>query len=152
MNDPYRLVVSIHDQMIRVMNHDECMAEFPVSTATNGTGFENGSFRTPTGNFVICEKIGADCPSGTIFKARLPVGQWIHGEAMSEDLILSRILRLDGLDMANANTLERFIYVHGTNREDLIGRPASDGCIRLRNEDMIRLFDIVEVGDRMQIA
>ncbi|MBX9578138.1 MAG: L,D-transpeptidase [Chthoniobacterales bacterium] len=68
------------------------------------------------------------------------------------DHILTRILWLDGLDSENTNTHDRYIYIHGTNQENLIGTPASHGCIRLRNTDMIALFDAVEVGDRVEIA
>ena len=67
------------------------------------------------------------------------------------DHVLTRILWLSGLDPENSNTRDRFIYIHGTNQEDLIGTPASHGCIRLRNADMIALFDAVEVGDRVEI-
>src|SRR5690606_8466488 len=101
---------------------------------------------TPTGRFVVRGKIGEGAPSGTCFKNREPVGCWHPGEACEDDMILTRIIRLDGLDPENANTYDRFIYIHGTNREDLIGSPASHGCIRLRNADMIELFDLVPDG------
>ena len=67
------------------------------------------------------------------------------------DLITSRILWLDGLDMENANTKERYIYIHGTNQEELIGQPASQGCVRMRNIDVVRLFDLVSVGTSIEI-
>ncbi|RPJ35216.1 MAG: L,D-transpeptidase [Verrucomicrobiaceae bacterium] len=146
-----QLVVSIDDQTLRVIEGGTCIREFPVSTAIKGMGFTEGSHRTPTGNFRICEKIGAGHASGTIFKARLPVGIWQPGEAPDEDLVLTRILRLDGLDPANTNTLARYVYIHGTNREDLIGSPAGHGCVRLRNDDMIDLFDRVEENDSLEI-
>ncbi len=151
MNQPLHLVVSIHDQTLDVFRGDHLVRGFRVSTAANGIGFENGSYRTPTGAFRVCERIGMDEPLGTIFKARVPVGLWQTGESPDEDLILTRILRLDGLDPENANTYERCIYIHGTNREDLIGQPASHGCIRLGNADMIELFEMVSEGDRLDI-
>lgn len=151
MKPDFLLYVSIADQTLRVISDGRLVREFAVSTAANGTGFENGSYKTPTGRFQICEKIGEGESIGTIFKSRVPNGLWRAGEALDEDLILTRILRLGGLDAENANTYERFIYIHGTNREDLIGEPSSHGCIRLRNVDMVELFDMVCEGDRLEI-
>lgn len=151
MTEARRLVVSIDDQTLRVCEGGSCLREFQVSTAIKGMGCAKGSHRTPTGNFRICEKIGAGHPPGTIFRARVPVGQWSAGESPEADLVLTRILRLDGMDSNNANTLERFIYIHGTNREDLVGQPAGHGCIRLRNEEMIELFDMVAENDLLEI-
>ncbi|MDP3849320.1 MAG: L,D-transpeptidase family protein [Luteolibacter sp.] len=151
MNPPRRLVVSIDDQTLRVTQMDACLHVFPVSTAIKGMGGTKDSYRTPTGRFRICEKIGGDQASGTIFKARVPVGQWQAGHSPDADLVLTRILRLDGLDADNANTLERCVYIHGTNREDLIGEPAGHGCVRLRNADMIELFDMVSENDPVEI-
>jgi hypothetical protein len=146
-----RLVVSIDDQRLRVITGDLCVREFQVSTSAKGIGFEKDSYRTPTGRFRICGKIGEGEPAGTVFKGRVPVGLWRQGECPEDDLILTRILRLEGLDPENANTLERCIYIHGTNREDMIGKAASHGCIRLGNSDMIGLFDMVSEGDMVEI-
>jgi phosphoserine phosphatase len=146
-----RLVVSIDDQSLRVIEDDVCVRVFPVSTAIKGMGFTKDSYRTPTGLFRICEKTGGGHASGTIFKARVPVGQWLPGDSPDDDLVLTRILRLDGLDADNTNTLERCIYIHGTNREDLIGQPAGHGCVRLRNDDMIDLFEMVTANDLVAI-
>ena len=82
-------------------------------------------------------------PVGTIFQGRVPLKPDDPLPA-SEDLITSRILWLDGLDEHNANTRDRFIYIHGTKHEDKIGRPDSHGCIRMRNADVIELFDLVD--------
>ena len=81
----------------------------------------------------------------------MSIGVWQAGDASEEDLILTRILRLEGLDEDNANTLERCIYIHGTNREDLLGEPASHGCVRLGNADVIELYDMVGAGDLVEI-
>ena len=99
--------------------------------------------KTPTGRFRIAEKIGGDVPSGTVFLSRVPLKP---GDPFppTEDLVTSRILWLDGLEEHNANTRERFIYIHGTKHEDKIGSPASHGCIRMRNADVIDLFDLVD--------
>lgn len=146
-----RLSISIDEQVLRVISGDQCIREYPVSTASNGEGFDVGSYRTPTGKFRICERIGDGEPSGTIFKARVPVGLWNPSDVTDDDLILTRILRLEGLESMNANTFERCIYIHGTNREDQIGNPESHGCIRLSNADIIELFDMTSVGDDIEI-
>jgi hypothetical protein len=151
MNSQSRLVISIGEQKLRVFRGEQCVCEYAISTSAKGEGFEIGSFRTPTGRFRISEKIGDGEPPGTIFKCRVPVGLWSQGEHPDEDLILTRILRLDGLDDENLNTMERCIYIHGTNREDLIGEPVSHGCIRLANDEMLELFGWVERGDAVEI-
>jgi len=151
MNRLRRLVVSMDDQTLTIFQGDLVLREFTVSTASRGMGFEEGSYKTPTGRFRIYEKIGEGQPVGTIFKSRIPVGLWQPGDVAEEDMILTRILRIEGLDEDNANTLKRFIYFHGTNREDQIGVPASHGCIRLTNHDMIELFNMVAVGDQVEI-
>ena len=131
--------------------HGEFLASYPVSTSKFGLGSEEGSFRTPTGNFLISEKIGDGEPSWMIFKERIATGVLANAGG-EEDQILSRILRLEGVEPQNSNTHERYIYFHGTNREDLIGLPASHGCIRLRNPEMIDLFDRVRVGNSVKIT
>ncbi len=143
MNDQPRIEISLDDQTLRVIADESTLKTFRISSSSKGMGFIEGSYRTPTGNFEICEKIGADAPIGTIFKARKPDGIWNHEITYDEDLVLTRILRLTGKDLENQNTYDRFIYIHGTNHEDRIGHPASHGCIRLSNNDMIELFDII---------
>ena len=127
------------------------MQATPATTATKGMGFTMNSYRTPTGRFRVAEKIGDGEASCTIFKQRVPAGMWQPGAAAEGDLVLSRILRLEGLDAENLNTFERFIYIHGTNHEDKLGQPASQGCIRLRNEEVIELFDMVSEGIELEI-
>lgn len=146
-----RISVSINDQKLQVMEGDILIREFAISTAAKGMGFTPGSLRTPTGRFRITEKIGEDQPSGMIFKGRVPIRPWTAGDGCHGDLILSRILRLDGLDEKNANTLARFVYIHGTNQEEGVGTPGSHGCVRLGNADMIELTDLVEVGTEVEI-
>lgn len=106
--------------------------------------------KTPTGQFRIAKKIGHKMPLGTIFQARVPLGPNDPLPA-TEDLITSRILWLDGLEKANANTFDRFIYIHGTKHEDKIGRPASHGCVRMRNVDVVELFDLVDENTPVRI-
>jgi transposase-like protein len=151
MNRRRSIEVSIDDQELRVLEASEIIARFPVSTSAKGTGFKEGSLRTPVGRFRIARSIGEGEPWGTIFKGRVPVGLWQPGDGSAGDLVLTRILTLDGLDKRNANTLSRFIYIHGTNDEQHIGQPASHGCVRLRNDDMIRLFELMTEGDEVHI-
>ena len=145
------LEVSIDAQTLSVMEGDQCIRLFNISTATKGMGFVMDSHRTPTGQFRIAEKIGAGEMSGTIFKQRVPTGLWQPGAFVEGDLVLSRILRLEGMEPENANTMERFIYIHGTNHEDQLGQPASHGCIRLGNAGMIELFDMATTGMKVEI-
>lgn len=145
MND-LRLEVSVDDQLLRLFRGTDLVRTFAISTAKKGVGSQPGSHRTPTGRFVIVQKIGDGMPEGTVFKSREPVGQWQAGEACDKDLVLTRVIRISGLEPGNANTFDRFIYFHGTNREDLLGTPSSCGCIRLSNQDIIELHDRVEPG------
>ena len=135
--------ISVARQTLEFWRDGVLLCVFPVSTAAAGVGTEPGSLRTPSGRFRICERIGQDAPSGTVFRSRIPTGE-PAGAASDEDLILTRILWLDGIDPDNANTRERYIYIHGTNKEESIGQPSSAGCIRMRNADVARLFDLVD--------
>lgn len=146
-----RIEISLDRQELVLFQGDVAVRTYRISSGEKGMGFAEGSFRTPTGHFAIAGKIGADEPIYTRFNARVPVGIWDSSDPDDGDLILTRILQLDGLDEENANTLERYIYIHGTNREDLIGTPASHGCIRLANSDMIELFDMVDDGSTVMI-
>ena len=148
-----RLVVVVSRQEVVLIEGGLVAGKWDVSTSRFGLGSGEGSFSTPTGRFRICEKIGDEAPSGMIFKSRIPTGQLarVGSDGGDEDLVLTRILWLEGLDPDNANTRDRYIYFHGTNREDLIGTPASHGCIRLRNSEMIDLYDRVSVGTRVEI-
>jgi len=143
--------VSIGEQKLRLFEGDALMAEYVISSAANGIGFDEGSYCTPTGRFEVSEKIGEGEPSGTIFRSRQPTGVW-DGTQSDDDMVLTRILRLHGLDAENANTMERYIYIHGTNQESLLGQPASCGCIRMSNKDVVDLFDRVEVGTPLVIG
>jgi L,D-transpeptidase YbiS len=110
-----------------------------------------GSNKTPIGKFRIAEKIGEGAPLWMEFKARIPTGI-IAQPGGDHDAILTRILWLEGLEPQNSNTKDRYIYFHGTNQEDLIGIPASHGCVRMRNADIVDLFNLVSCGTRVIIA
>jgi lipoprotein-anchoring transpeptidase ErfK/SrfK len=145
-----KIRIQAKEQLLHVMEADSAILSFPVSTSRFGLGEIEGSFRTPTGRFRICEKIGAEHPINTVFRGRVRVPDppdW----ATADDLITSRILWLDGLEDHNANTRERYIYIHGTNQEQLIGQAASRGCIRMRNQHVIQLFDLIDVGTEVEI-
>ncbi len=124
---------------------------FPISTSKYGLGCAEGSFKTPTGRFRIAEKIGSGQPVDIAYKSRVPLKP-SREMLESDDLVMSRILWLDGLEAANANTYSRYIYIHGTNHEEHIGEPASHGCVRMKNEDIAALFKLVQVGMRIVIA
>ena len=147
---PRRIVVDVASQTLRVMDGVTPAAEFPVSTSRFGIGSEEGSNRTPVGRFVVHRKIGGDARPWAVFRSRVDTGL-VAEPGGDEDLVLTRILTLDGLDPHNANSLQRYIYIHGTNREDLVGTPASHGCVRLRNADMIALYDMVSEGTPVTI-
>jgi lipoprotein-anchoring transpeptidase ErfK/SrfK len=135
--------VSIRNQLLTLKEDEAAIRTYPVSTSRFGVGAEQGSFKTPIGRFRVAEKIGGDMPAGTIFQSRVPLKP---DDLLppTKDLVMSRILWLDGLEEHNANTRERFIYIHGTKHEEAIGSPASCGCIRMRNADVVELFDLID--------
>lgn len=135
--------ISIRDQQLTVTRDGETVRSYPISSSRFGIGTQEGSFKTPTGNFRIAQKIGGDVPHGTIFRSRVALGPE-DPLPSTDDLVMSRILWLDGIDDHNANTRDRFIYIHGTKHEDKIGSPASHGCIRMRNTDVVELFELVD--------
>lgn len=145
-----KIIVSISEQTARLMEGGKEIKAYPVSTSKFGIGTEPGSNKTPLGRFAIHEKVGDQASYGTVFKDRVPNGEVCtenprHALWQSDqDFITTRILWLKGLDPENANTLERFIYFHGTNQEQRIGSPASHGCVRMTNHDIIDLFARVD--------
>lgn len=147
-----RLEVSIATQTLSLWEGQRLVKQWPCSTSKFGIGFEPGSNCTPLGAFRVMEKHGADLPHRTIFKSRRPVGEWDPANVSEDDLILSRILWLEGCEERNANTKERYIYIHGTNGEPQIGQRASHGCIRLRNADVAELFDMIALGTPVWIG
>jgi lipoprotein-anchoring transpeptidase ErfK/SrfK len=140
-----KIEISIQDQTLRVKRNGRIVRSFPVSSSRFGLGSEEGSHKTPLGKFKVGRKIGHGMPSGTIFRSRVPLSP---GDPLpeTEDWITSRILWLEGLEEHNANTRDRYIYIHGTKHEDKIGVPDSHGCIRMRNDDVIELFELVGEG------
>jgi len=145
MQTSRKIHISIRDQKLTLNDGDTPIRSYHVSTSRFGIGTEMGSMKTPTGRFRVAEKIGGDTPNGTVFLSRVPLRP-VDPVPTTEDLVMSRILWLDGLDELNANTRDRYIYIHGTKHEDKIATPASCGCVRMRNADVIELFDLVDEG------
>lgn len=150
------LVASIEEQKLHVCTAGRVLRSFAASSSRLGVGIRGASLKTPPGIHRICEKIGAGAPIGRIFRDREDTGiDWDH--ASDEDnIILTRILRLEGLEPGinkgtGTDTYERYVYIHGTNREKDVGTPFSHGCICLGNTDIIALFDSVREGTILYI-
>jgi UDP-N-acetylmuramate-alanine ligase len=150
------LVVSIEEQKLFVCANGSVVEQFDASTSRFGIGIREDSLKTPPGVHRIKEKFGAGAPAGRVFRDREDTGEdWDH-RTNGDNLILTRILRLEGLEQginkgAGVDSYERYIYIHGTGREDRIGTPLSHGCVCLRNPDIIRLFDTVKEGTLVYI-
>lgn len=153
------LLVDVSGQRLALLQDDQVAWVRPVSTALAGIDCRQDSGGTPSGLHRVEEKIGEGCPWGTVFESRRPIGMtWAPGDSDlgDDDLILTRILTLDGLEDGvnrgpNVDSLTRYIYIHGTNHEGRIGNPVSHGCIRMANDDVMDLFDQVETGDPVLI-
>jgi len=141
-----RIFVHVPSQTLDLLDDTgTLLRRYACSTSAAGIGFEPGSNTTPTGNFRVAEKHGDGAPAGMIFKSRVATGEFGREEDEA-DHVQTRILWLEGLDPQNANTKDRYIYIHGTNAESKIGTPASHGCVRLANDDMIDLYEAVDAG------
>ena len=144
------LLIDIASQSLRFIERGNLKRTFQISTATNGAGCRENSGCTPLGWHRIAEKIGDNQPLGTVFKGRRAVGLApLLSSAQNDDLITSRILWLTGLQPGvnaggNVDSYSRYIYIHGTAQEQLIGAPVSHGCVRMVNDDVIDLFDRVD--------
>ena len=147
----HRIVVSIPEQRMALLDNGAVIATYPVSTSKFTIGDAPGSRGTPLGELEIEKKIGDGAVSGTVFKDRRPTGEVLVPDAPGRDPIVSRILWLRGLEPRNANAYGRYIYIHGTAEERNIGKRASFGCIRMRSRDVIQLYDIVGWRTRVTI-
>jgi lipoprotein-anchoring transpeptidase ErfK/SrfK len=142
--------IHVPSQTLDLLEDGRLLRRYVISTSRFGLGTEPGSNRTPTGCFRVAEMIGDGAPPGEIFISREPTGK-IGCEGDEKDHVQTRILWLDGLDADNANTRERYIYIHGTNAESRLGTPASYGCVRMHNDDIIDLYARVAPGTRVEI-
>jgi lipoprotein-anchoring transpeptidase ErfK/SrfK len=148
----HHLVVSTRDQKMALLDKNNLLALYPVSTSKFGLGDWPGSRFTPLGQLQIAEKIGGNAPPGAVFKDRRRTGEIVRTNSPGRDPIVTRILWLRGLEAQNAHAFSRDIYIHGTPEEWKIGSPASYGCIRMRSGDIIHLFDIVGIGASVTIV
>ena len=147
------LVVSLSQQTLTLIRNAKVEKNWPVSTALKGAGESNHSGCTPRGEHRIRIKIGEGCPAGSVFRGRRPTGEIYSQELARQfperDWILSRILWLTGCESGrnrggDSDSLKRYIYIHGTPDSEPMGTPLSHGCVRMRNTDIIELFDLVE--------
>jgi lipoprotein-anchoring transpeptidase ErfK/SrfK len=154
-----RIVIDIRGQQLILTTAGGAWA-YPVSTARNGPGERRGSECTPRGRHRIRLKIGQGCPLNTVFAGRRPTGERysprLARDYPGRDWILTRILWLSGQEPGRnrggaCDTLRRFIYIHGCPDEEVVGRPASHGCIRMRNRDLVELFERVDNGTLVDI-
>lgn len=145
------LYVSVQSQRMYLVIHGKMKAEYVISTSRNGLGEYKDSYRTPEGLHRVVRKFGQGVPEFGVFKGRQFTGSIAQESTANDDLITSRILWLDGLEPGvneggDVDSMKRGIYIHGTADEASLGRPSSHGCIRMRNKDVIALFDRVPVG------
>ncbi|MEE9927247.1 L,D-transpeptidase [Microvirgula aerodenitrificans] len=153
--------IVLADQTLTLLDDAGALVRrYPVSTAARGAGEQSGSFQTPRGRHLIRARIGAGQPAGTVFRARRPTGEICDAASYAanpdRDWILTRILWLSGCEpgrnrLGKVDTMRRYVYIHGTPDEVDIGKPGSHGCVRMRNHDLIDLFDRVPVGTPVEI-
>ena len=156
-----QIEISVPEQTLTVLDDDgELLAQYAVSTAANGVGCEKDSGCTPLGRHIIRAKIGDGEALNTVFVGRRPTGEICSPELMEQfperDWILTRILWLSGTEhgvnrLGNVDTMQRYIYIHGTPDLTELGKIGSHGCIRMRNRDVVALFDMVPVGTPVSI-
>jgi len=151
--------ISISKQELTLIDGDDTIKQYAISTAKNGVGEEMDSECTPRGKHIVSEKIGAGCEPNTVFIGRMPTGE-IFEPALRElhperDWILTRILWLSGMEEGKnkgecegkvLDSHDRYIYIHGTPDDVAMGQPGSRGCVRMRNTDIIELTKIIDEG------
>ena len=156
----YSLRVSISEQKLELLNNEELVKAYSISTALNGAGCQKDSGQTPLGKHIVRAKIGANAPVNTVFVGRRPTGEVFNKHLAKEfpnrDWILSRILWLSGGEkgvnrLGNVDTMQRYIYIHGTPDSEPMGVPISHGCIRMRNNEIIELFDLIDIQTSVEI-
>ncbi len=161
MNNGMQININISTQTLELLDDAGALLKrYAVSTAANGAGEENGSYCTPRGRHIIRAKIGAGQPVNTVFVKRRPTGEIYTPELGAafpgRDWILTRILWLSGCEpgfnrLGNRDTMRRYIYIHGTPDSTVLGKPGSKGCVRLRNADLLELFDLIAVGTEVNL-
>ena len=152
-----KLVIKNVKQKAELWQANQLIKVYKISTALNGLGCQEGSFCTPTGKLKVASKIGGTLPFGGVLRSRIPSGEiWSPDSSnplsnSNEDLVLTRLLWLEGAEDHNSNTFKRYIYLHGTNQEHLLGKPASHGCIRFSNQDILEIFNQLQAGNEVEV-
>ena len=147
-----RVVISVRDQKLILISNGTIAATYPVSTSKYGLGDAWGSLATPLGLLQVAQKIGDHAPMGAVFHNRRWTGEILNPNTPGRDPVMTRIIWLRGLQATNAHAFNRCIYIHGTNEEKLIGRPASFGCIRMRSSDVFALYNQIPLGTPVEIV
>lgn len=153
-----KMTVKTVDQVAELWDENQILKVYRISTALNGLSCKEGSYCTPTGKLRVASKIGHSLPIGSVLRSRIPTGEvWSNDPtnplaSSDEDLVLTRLLWLEGAEDHNANTFKRYIYLHGTNQEHLLGKPASHGCIRFSNQDIVEVFDALQAGNEVEVC
>ena len=150
LHEPVELVVSIPDQTLYVRRGDQTVKTYPVSTSRFGAGEALDSGKTPRGSHRIATKIGEGMPLGTVFMDRQPLPPEVKIKGTPP--VTTRIMWLAGNEPHNQTTKVRYIYLHGTREDHLLGTPASAGCVRLRETEVVELFDLVTEGTPVLIV
>ena len=157
----YKIDIDISQQRLYLKKNDDLIKSYPISSSKYGEGSTENSNMTPLGLHVIKEKIGTDVPINTLFISRINTKRTVNIEnsrnKTKDDHITSRILWLDGLEEGinkgkGVDSYSRYIYIHGTHEEGLIGEKASHGCIRMLNNDVIDLYNYVNIGTEVYIS
>ena len=148
----HHVIISVKEQKLALLDREKLVAIYPVSTSKYGLGDWPSSRCTPLGELEIAKKIGDNAPLGTVFKDRRRTGEIVLPNAPGRDPIVTRILWLRGREAQNANAFGRYIYIHGTPEERNLGLPVSYGCVRMKSEDVIKLYDIVGIGAQVSIV
>lgn len=147
-----RVIISVRDQKLMLVQNGTRVATYEVSTSKYGLGDAWGSMATPLGVLQVAEKIGDHAPFGAVFHNRRWTGEILRPNTPGRDPIMTRIIWLRGLEAENAHAYHRCIYIHGTNEEKIIGRPASFGCIRMRSLDVTALYNQLPIGAIVEIV
>jgi len=156
-----RIEISIPEQNLALLENGREARRYDVSTSRNGAGERQGSFCTPRGEHIVRAKIGAGQPWNTVFVRRRPTGEIWTSELAERfpgrDWILTRILWLSGCEpgrnrLGEVDTMRRYIYIHGSPENVEMGKPGSIGCIRMRNQDIVELFELVPAGTAVRIT
>src|SRR2546425_8911959 len=152
LDTSHRVVISIRDQKLMLLENGGRVAIYPVSTSKYGVGDFRGRMTTPLGYLMVAKKIGDNAPVGAVFHNRRWTGEILQPNAPGRDPVTTRIIWLNGLEAQNAQAFHRCIYIHGTPQEKNIGRPASYGCVRMKSSDVAALYDRVPPGALVQIT